>query len=323
MRKIAKLLMFLCLLIVGSDVFAQTTGTVTYVYTDPQGTPLAEADANGNITATFDYTPYGSTAIGTPPNGPGYTGHVNDPETNLVYMQARYYDSATGHFLSIDPVIPKPGDAFSFNRYDYVNNNPVNHIDANGREAACVSMAGHCGGVADNMMSIDDMVEVGRELYEPMSVEFPALKPAEELIDAVTVGAEAVKVRAEVQVGDKVFSDVNQAARASADATKKTLIADRVSAKAIENGKSMPNGNMATAHAEIGAMQQAFDAGATQGAEMTMTVSGKVVCGYCTGDIPAMADAAGLMKLTIYENTSGKTLFWQTGMTTLQQAKTQ
>ena len=32
-------------------------GTVTYVYTDPQGTPLAEADVNGNITATFDYAP--------------------------------------------------------------------------------------------------------------------------------------------------------------------------------------------------------------------------------------------------------------------------
>ena len=48
-------------------------GTVTYVYTDPQGTPLAEADANGNITATFDYAPYGSQALGTAPSGPGYT----------------------------------------------------------------------------------------------------------------------------------------------------------------------------------------------------------------------------------------------------------
>lgn len=63
--------------------------TVTYVYTDPQGTPLAEADTNGNITATFDYRPYGAQALGTPPNGPGYTGHMNDPDTGLVYMQAR------------------------------------------------------------------------------------------------------------------------------------------------------------------------------------------------------------------------------------------
>jgi hypothetical protein len=49
--------------------------------------PLAEADANGNITKTYDHTPYGTTVLGTPPNGVGYTGHVNDPETNLVYMQ--------------------------------------------------------------------------------------------------------------------------------------------------------------------------------------------------------------------------------------------
>jgi uncharacterized protein RhaS with RHS repeats len=65
-------------------------GTITYVYTDPRGTPLAEADVHGNITATFDYAPYGSIALGTAPNGPGYTGHVNDPDTGLVYMQARY-----------------------------------------------------------------------------------------------------------------------------------------------------------------------------------------------------------------------------------------
>lgn len=77
-------------------------GTVTYVYTDPQGTPLAEANASGTITATFDYKPYGSpvTSLGTPGAGPGYTGHVNDPDTGFVYMQARYYDPAAGRFLS-------------------------------------------------------------------------------------------------------------------------------------------------------------------------------------------------------------------------------
>ncbi|MDE2156609.1 MAG: hypothetical protein KGJ32_12055 [Xanthomonadaceae bacterium] len=112
-------------------------GTVTYVYTDPQGTPLAEADASGHITATFDYAPYGTQALGTPPNGPGYTGHVNDPDTGLVYMQARYYDPAAGRFLSVDPLGPAPGNAFNFNRYNYTNNNPINHIDPNGRCPLC------------------------------------------------------------------------------------------------------------------------------------------------------------------------------------------
>lgn len=140
MRRMAKFLMLLCLFVVGRGTLAQSTGTVTYVYTDPQGTPLAEADASGNITATFDYTPYGTYAPngtsnpGPDPNGPGYTGHVNDPETNLVYMQARYYDAATGHFLSTDLVNPDAGNTFNFNRYAYAYNNPVIRVDPDGRQ---------------------------------------------------------------------------------------------------------------------------------------------------------------------------------------------
>jgi RHS repeat-associated protein len=130
------------LLLASAQAWAQTGDTVTYVYTDPQGTPLAEADASGNITATFEYTPYGAYAPqgtstpGPAPKGPGYTGHVNDSETNLVYMQARYYDPVTGRFLTIDPVDPNSGNTFSFNRYAYVYNNPIMHTDPNGKQCA-------------------------------------------------------------------------------------------------------------------------------------------------------------------------------------------
>lgn len=189
----------LSFLFVGTHALAQSAGTVTYVYTDPQGTPLAEADASGNITATFEYTPYGTYAPqgtstpGPAPKGPGYTGHVNDPETNLVYMQARYYDPATGHFLSVDPVGPAPGNSFNFNRYAYVNNNPIVHIDADGREAACVSMGNHCGDFANNL-PVEDMVEATRELTEPLTAEFPEIELVEEV---VTAEKAAITVRAE------------------------------------------------------------------------------------------------------------------------------
>lgn len=132
-RVIRSLCLFGLWLGLGLQAHAQTD-TVTYVYTDPQGTPLVEADASGNVIARYDYTPYGSpvASLGSPPDGPGYTGHVNDPETGLVYMQARYYQSI-GRFLSPDPVGPSPGNIYSFNRYAYVNNNPINRTDPDGR----------------------------------------------------------------------------------------------------------------------------------------------------------------------------------------------
>jgi uncharacterized protein RhaS with RHS repeats len=58
-------------------------------------------------------------------------------------MQGRYYDSASGHFLSVDPVGPDAGNTFNFNRYAYVNDNPINHIDPNGKclEDGCIGEA--------------------------------------------------------------------------------------------------------------------------------------------------------------------------------------
>ncbi len=113
------------------------TGTRHYYYTDPQGTVLAKTDASGNIIATYDYAPYGtavtSSGMNGAPNGPGYVGHVNDPETGLVYMQARYYDPM-GRMLSVDPVGPAPGNVYSFNRYAYANNNPILNVDPDGRD---------------------------------------------------------------------------------------------------------------------------------------------------------------------------------------------
>ena len=74
---------------------------------------------------------------------------------------------------------------------------------------------------------------------------------------------------------------------------------------------------MATAHAEVGVIQQAFEKGMSQGREMTMSVSKEPVCGYCRGDIAAMADKAGLKSLTIYEEATGSVLYWQPGMKSL------
>lgn len=109
---------------VSAHVGAQSR-TVTYYYSDSLGSVLATADATGNITSQADYRPFGQNSIGSQSDGPGYTGHVGDPDTGLVYMQARYYDPAVGRFLSVDPIAPTAGNLFDGNRYAYVNNIPV------------------------------------------------------------------------------------------------------------------------------------------------------------------------------------------------------
>lgn len=141
----------LCVVLMLLPCLTAQAGKVTYVYTDPQGTPLAEADASGTIIATFDYKPYGTQSSGSPAAGPGYAGHVNDPDIGLVYMQERYYDPALGRFLSVDSL----GFADNFNRFSYAGNNPIKNFDPDGAD---------CSGNGD---SGDDCHDDGKSDQQP------------------------------------------------------------------------------------------------------------------------------------------------------------
>lgn len=134
----------LALPFVFSAVQASPQKQVTYYYTDPQGTVLATTDQQGNITSTSDRKPYGEQVLGMPTPSPGYTGHLDDPDAGLIYMQARYYDQVVGRFLSTDPIGSSAEDIFSLNRYAYVRNNPVVNTDPTGKQCAqCLYFPGN------------------------------------------------------------------------------------------------------------------------------------------------------------------------------------
>ena len=69
----------------------------TNVLTDASGTPLQ----------VLDFYPYGSTRINQTTNnfneGKQFIGQYSDPESNLSYLNARYYEGTRGQFLSQDP----------------------------------------------------------------------------------------------------------------------------------------------------------------------------------------------------------------------------
>lgn len=70
---------------------------------------------------------------------------------------------------------------------------------------------------------------------------------------------------------------------------------------------------MANAHAEIGLIQQAFDAGLTRGQGMTIVVRGEEVCSFCKTNLTAAADRSGLNNLKVVDTVKGRVYEWVCG----------
>jgi RHS repeat-associated protein len=132
-RRTRGVLSSLALLLVAALVSpAQATDTVVYYHTDALRSVAVVTNSSGAVIERTHYAPYGQVLNRPLRDGPGYTGHREDANTGLVYMQQRYYDPESGRFLSADPVQAN-GAGGNFNRYWYANNNPYRYIDRDGR----------------------------------------------------------------------------------------------------------------------------------------------------------------------------------------------
>ncbi len=103
----------------------QTTQTPTYLYTDQLGSVVMQASQSGTVLGTESFSPYGSLASqsGTITTPFGFAGGYTDI-TGLIYLINRYYDPATGQFVSVDPLVGTTGEA-----YGYAGGDPVNAGD--------------------------------------------------------------------------------------------------------------------------------------------------------------------------------------------------
>jgi RHS repeat-associated protein len=109
-------------------------GNVT-TYTYFQG-KILESGRLGSMGAAFN--PYGApkTALA---EGDGFATYWRDQKSGLDYAINRYYHSALGRFVSPDPYMASggPGVPQSWNRYAYVEGDPVNYYDPGGLIAQC------------------------------------------------------------------------------------------------------------------------------------------------------------------------------------------
>ena len=122
--------------------YAAYTFDTFYFEKNLQGDIVAVYNANGVKVLSYTYDAWGNHTFTwvnrTPENMPAvynpfrYRGYYYDTETQLYYLQSRYYNPAWGRFLNADGLISTGQGLLGYNMYAYCNNSPTMYVDPSG-----------------------------------------------------------------------------------------------------------------------------------------------------------------------------------------------
>lgn len=109
---------------------------IRYLHTDHLTTPRLATDVLGKVVWAWDGNAFGTTLPNEDPDGDRqetvinlrFPGQYYDAESGLYYNWNRYYDPATGRYITVDPI----GLAGGPNPYQYAESNPLKYIDPTG-----------------------------------------------------------------------------------------------------------------------------------------------------------------------------------------------
>ena len=161
-----------------AQVYTETTGSTTRLYVlglglvaerfsggstitryydyDGHGSVRALTDTTGAVTDTYDYDAFGNLihSTGSSPNNYLFAGEQLDPDLHLYYNRARYLNTSTGRFWSMDLFEGNNLDPLSLHKYVYSRASPVDRADPSGNDdLAEVSAAQGIGEELDTQVS--------------------------------------------------------------------------------------------------------------------------------------------------------------------------
>ena len=109
-------------------------GTTSFYLFDGHGNTRMLADADGNITDTYDYDAFGNLTnkTGETENSYLYCGEQYDGTTGYYYLRARYMNPEIGRFITMDTYQGTINDPVSLHKYLYAGANSVMNVDPSG-----------------------------------------------------------------------------------------------------------------------------------------------------------------------------------------------
>jgi len=109
-----------------------------------------------------NYDPWGELRAVSGPSQTryGYTGQRAEKGLGLYFYGARWYDPQLSRFLSADSIIPPQQGVQAWDRFAYVNNNPLKYTDPSGHQATDIgsgsSSGTGTGGTSSSQSTVDD-----------------------------------------------------------------------------------------------------------------------------------------------------------------------
>ncbi len=114
------------------------SGSVTWLLGDHLGS--ASVSYDGVNALHQGYKPWGETRFGEMGTPYQFTGQYRQASLGLDFFNARWYDPALGRFAQADTLIPEASQGTqAWDRYAFVNNNPVRYNDPTGHDVGCPS----------------------------------------------------------------------------------------------------------------------------------------------------------------------------------------